>query len=56
MQPLCQNAPLHNCLSLHFTKQIAKLLRGIFAIPFAVFSIDFFSFHTAIKEKQKNVA
>jgi len=45
-------------LSLHFTKQIATLLRGIFIIPKIGFGkIDFFSFHTATKEKkQKNVA
>jgi hypothetical protein len=57
MQSLCKNAPAHNSLSLHFTKQVASFLRGIFSIPFFVFGNDFFSFHTATKEKkQKNVA
>ena len=46
-----------NSLSLHFTQQVARFLRGIFGIPKIGFGTDFFSFHTATKEKkQKNIA
>jgi restriction endonuclease len=51
MQPLCQNASLHNTLSIHFVKQVARFLRGILFIPFFVLN-DFFSFRTGDQRKE----